>query len=254
MTLRLRLILAMCVGMALTLAAGYYVGSTAAGSLQKTLTEAHDAHLLNTLESNVQSRLSIGLLINQLETLQPTIELERANAPGVLSIDLYSDKGVLLYSTDRSAVGSRVPAEWLSALKNDGRWHINGMAERVIGVRIEDDLGAPVGGIALTIDTRATHPSWSLRGLANALPNNTLVLSMLVCLLAGALTSAWALTRLFRPTEAAHSVLTKAGVDAVAPDNNPLAFAAWQRRRLWATLHRDLDDGLAQLEALDRDN
>lgn len=254
MTLRLRLILAICVGMALTLAAGYYVGNTVAASMQKSLNEAHDAHLLNTLESNVQSRLSIGLSLNQLETLQPTIELERANAPGVLSIDLYSDKGMLLYSTDRSAVGSRVPAEWLSALQNDGRWHINGMAERVIGVRIEDDLGAPVGGIALTIDTRATHPNWSLRWLTNALPSNALVLGMLVCLLTGALTAAWGLTRLFRPIEAAHTVLTQAGIDAVSPENNRLAIVAWQRRRLWATLHHDLDDGLAQLEALDRDN
>lgn len=254
MTLRLRIILAICVGIALTLTVGYYVGSSVAASLQKSLSEAHDAHLLNTLESNVQSRMSIGLSLNQLESLQPAIELERASAPSVLSIDLYSDKGLLLYSTDRSAVGSQVPAGWVSALNRNALWHLDGVAERVIGARIEDDLGVPIGGIALTIDTQAKQTTWSLKWLANAQPDKNLTLGILFCLLAGAGASAWALARVCRSTEAAHAVLASSDVAAGPPTHNKVAVAVWERRKLWAALHRDLDNGLTQLKALDRES
>lgn len=253
MTLRLRIILALCGGLVVTLAAGYFAGTLAAASLQKSVSDAHDAHLLATLEANVQSRLAIGLSLQQLGALQPAIELERANAPGVLSIDLFSDKGVLLYSTDRSAVGSQVPAEWVLALAQLGRWHLQGQAERVIGARIEDDLGAAIGGIALTIDHEAKPTGGARTPLLNTLSHDRLVWGLLASLLAAVVAGAWALARVFRPAHDALAVLSATDVAPQPTTTHGLAQAAWARKRLWAALHRDLDDGLAKLKALDRE-
>lgn len=254
MKLRLRIILIICVGISLALAVGYSIGAAVSSSLQRAISEAHDAHLLNTLESNVQSRLSIGLSLAQLESLQPAIEMERVNAPGLLSIDVYSDKGFLLYSTDRSAVGTQVPTSWVAALYQSPRWHFDGLTERVIGTRIEDDLGVPIGGIALTIDTQVPKGTWSLQRLANALPDGGLALGMLISLLAGIIASVWGLAWVFRPIEAAHTVLNATNPDPVHTAENALSVAVWKRRARWTALQRDLEEALAQLEALDREN
>jgi hypothetical protein len=254
-TLRFRILLAVCAGIAMTLAAGEYIGDSMAKALRVALSDARDAHLLNTLESNVQSRLSIGLDLNQLETLQPAIELERANAPGILSIDLYSDKGVLLYSTDRSAVGSQVPQFWVDQLKLDGEWRQDGAVERVIGTGVEDDLGIAVGGIALMIDRRNGHETWTnLAGLHKWIPTGGVAMSMFACLLAGVAFTLWVVARIFAPYVRAAKVLNSGGTNQEHALGSSIPEMAQQRRQLWVTLSQDLDAGLTELRALDNEN
>ncbi|MCX7272772.1 MAG: hypothetical protein NTV19_06160 [Burkholderiales bacterium] len=151
MALRTRLLL--IVGLVVTamlLLAGY-VGHSAGERMRAALLQARDAHLLNTFRAHAEYRLALGLTLDQLDGLQLLLERERASAPSIVSIDVFAASGALAYSTDRSAVGTDVAPAWVARIGMPEQWQIDAPSERVVGTRLENDLGEAVGGVAVTL-------------------------------------------------------------------------------------------------------
>jgi hypothetical protein len=255
MTLRLRLvgITVLAVGLLLLLAA--LLGQRASEGLRQALVQASDQHLVNKLQYGAQSRLAIGLAVDQLETLQPLIEREKAGVPGILSIDLFSAGGTLLYSTDRSAVGLQVSPMWLEPLGRPGVWTQDGPAERTVGTRVENDLGAPALGVAVTLVQPTAPGHFHGWGFLQPSPERLALaaLAALCLLLAGgsvALATAWMLRPWDRLVAALRQPSALAGPAAPGPAA-ALEGQARDRRVAWGRAERDIDDRLATLRAMD---
>lgn len=149
---RMLFVVALAVGACLALAA--WTGWMAGRGQHDALAAARDAHLLNTLRAGAESRLAIGLTLDQIETIQPLIERERASGAEIESIDIFSASGLLAYSTDRGAIGSRVAPAWITQLSASENWQLDHAGGRVVGTRLENDLGEAVGGVAVTLARR----------------------------------------------------------------------------------------------------
>jgi hypothetical protein len=176
-------------------------GLLAADLRRQALTEARDTHLINVLREGVESRLAIGLSFEQLEALQPVIERERASSQEIVSIDIFSSAGVLAYSTDAGAVGRTEALGWVPMLAQSDLWRIDRPLERVVGTRVENDLGEPLGGIGVTIaePSAGTSPVGELLALPDVAALGGLLAWMLLPAALGAWTAGLVLRRALQP-------------------------------------------------------
>lgn len=259
MTMRWRLvgIVALSVGALLALAIACGLG--AADGLRQALVQARDTHLVNTVQDSAESRLAIGLAADQLEALQPLIEREKAAVPEILSIDLFSVSGTLLYSTDRSAIGLPVSPVWVEQLARTDAWSLDGPAERTVGLRAENDIGEAALGVAVTL-AKPVGPAglggfggWFGDGAWRALSPERLMLVLLaaVCLVLAALTTAFACTRMLSPWGRVGCVLRGVPVPDGATPEAALERRARERHQAWAVAEQDIDQCLAELRAMD---
>ncbi len=119
--------------------------------LSDLLRDRH-ALVLQDIAHTIESSLSLGLAVDALQgvvaDLQKTVEDHR----GVLSIEMFDDKGTVLYSSDESLRGDLVSVEWADAWNADAEDPVWDRAEfdaHVVGVRVYDSIGRAVGSLAL---------------------------------------------------------------------------------------------------------
>jgi hypothetical protein len=105
----------------------------------------------NSIESNIQASLALGLQFSDLGTLPGTMERERGTDELILSIDIFDTDGRLLYSTDRLRAARGVPPKWLAAARQAraADWFVRDGAESAAGTGIENNFGLLIGHIAL---------------------------------------------------------------------------------------------------------
>lgn len=248
MSARARLVAIVAGSVAAVVVLAAVIGAHTGELRRAKLAEARDAHLLNALRDSVESRLAIGLGFEQLEALQPVIERERASASEIVSIDVFSATGVLAYSTDPGAVGRSEAREWVPQLAAPGLWRIERPLERVVGTRVENDLGEALGGIGVTIaDSHNALPSADAGTLPDlGLMGGLAALGVALVIAAGVL--AWlgcaGLLREYRRVAAALSGL------ADAPGDGLLGAAA-TRQQHWAQAEQVIEQGVARLRELD---
>lgn len=249
MSARTRLIGIVVTGVAAALALAAVIGARTSEGRRAALVQARDAHLINALRDDVESRLAIGLTLEQLEALQPVIERERASSREIVSIDVFSAAGVLAYSTDPGAIGRPEAREWVPQLASPGLWRIERPLERVVGTRLENDLGEPLGGIGVTLaETGRAAPARpsglpdldTLAGLAAWVAALLIGSGVLVGLVIG---------RTLRPYREVTTVLR--GGEAPVRAASALAAQAAVRRQGWGEAEAVIDQGLARLRELD---
>lgn len=239
-------------GIAATALLTAWLDVLATDRVRAQIAAAKDGYLLRTLRTAAEANVSIGLTLDQMDGLQGLIEREREGAESLLSIDVFNPNGVVVYSTDRSAIGTAVALPWVPLLQGERTWTIEGRAERVIGTRFDNDLGGAEGGIAVTQRGAAASrlpadPVAMLNTFAVPLLASVIAIALAV-LIAGLL-----LRRATAPFRATAGLLTGRATTPSAPDD-PLAALALSRRAQWARIGAALDERQRALERLDDAN
>ena len=76
-----------------------------------------------------------------------------AQDPQILSIEMFDEDGTVLYATDESLRGDLVSEDWTVAWNDDPDgppvWSRPAPDAHVVGLRVENSLGQPVGSLAL---------------------------------------------------------------------------------------------------------
>ncbi|HSI40302.1 MAG TPA: hypothetical protein VLA00_07100 [Xanthobacteraceae bacterium] len=208
--------------------------------------ETRVAHLLGMLQATGQANLSIGLALDQIGLMQARIEREKAADQAIVAIDVFGANGRAIYSTDRGALGEPVGEDWVARIADSDLWRINAGGDATFGVRLENDLGKPAGGIAVTV-ADAERADRSL-GWALLIASHAGLAAILVGLV-GALLAFRFARRMTRPFSRAADILTA----PAPPAGREGAFDAAARaaRTAWQQADQAVEVGLARLEALD---
>src|SRR5687768_4221096 len=94
------------------------------------------------IESSVQASLQIGMQFAELSQLNQLMQRERTSDRLVRGIDVFDPTGQILYSTDASRVGDRVPAAWTSigdrSTPKNNEWSLEGDEEYVAGISVRN--------------------------------------------------------------------------------------------------------------------
>ncbi|MFK8252752.1 hypothetical protein [Ancylobacter terrae] len=247
MTFTSRLIILSVVAVLAAIAAVSAVAFEVRARIDAAIDETRVSHLLGSLQATGQANLDIGLALDQIGLLQARIEREKAGDPAILGIDVFDAQGHPLYTTDRGSLGEPVPDGWLVHLDDPGVWHTADRGDQTFGVRFENDLGKPVGGIALTIAEAGRSRSaleWGLIIAAHAM-----IAALGAAVLAGIAAFLYG-RRATRPfVQAAvllHDPAAAAGRPALAFDAGALAA-----RAAWVEADAAVSAGLERLGALD---
>lgn len=241
-----RLILVICVSLSATILAvagtAFFVGEKVGEEIEL----ARVSHLLGTLKQTTEANLAIGLSLDEISSLQPMIEREKADDAGIVVIDIFNAAGISVHSTDRGSIGEQVESAWKTNLARDGIWHGRLRGEAVFGTRFENDLGV-AGGIAVTVSGagragRTEVMSMDLAGRAAVLGGGALIVGLVL-----AVGCAFWLGRPFR------RVATLLGGEPAADLGRLDAMdrLAVRVRDNWTATGERMARGQKQLEALD---
>ncbi len=127
-------------------------------------------YLVTSLKATVEANLSLGLPIQDLPALQSTIERERSAEANVRAIEIVGPGDTALYSTDRGAIGDRIPGAWRHAINDHHRptWVAYDRGEVAIGESIENDFAQVIGHVVLVIaEDQVIPPKGLTFGLAS---------------------------------------------------------------------------------------
>ena len=111
--------------------------------------------VLNDLRQRIETQMDLGLALPVLQGVPEELEEYLQADEQLLSIEVFDDTGIVLFSTDPSFVGDLVAEEWMLAWRpgRDGRgqevWSDLQRDARVVGATIHDNLGRDAGSIAL---------------------------------------------------------------------------------------------------------
>lgn len=112
------------------------------------------ALVLQDIGHNIEELLSLGSALNELRDAVGDDMQERiAQDPQVLSIEMFDEAGTVLFATDESLRGDLVSEDWIAAWNDDPDgppvWSRLEPDAHVVGLRVENSLGHPVGSLAL---------------------------------------------------------------------------------------------------------
>ncbi len=108
------------------------------------------ALVLQDIGHNIEASLSIGLALGELPGVEADMQDSIAQDPQVLSIEMFDEDGKVLYSTDESLRDDLVSEDWTTEWNAGPRvWSRLEPDAHVVGLRVENSLGHPVGSLAL---------------------------------------------------------------------------------------------------------
>ena len=118
--------------------------------LSDLLRDRH-ALVLQEIGHSIEASLSLGLALDSLPGVNSALQANISRHPRVLSIEMFDEKGTVLYSADESLRGDLVSEEWASAwnLNEEPVWAQVERDAHVVGLRVHDTLGRAVGSLAL---------------------------------------------------------------------------------------------------------
>lgn len=124
----------------------YKYRSTALGLVQDRLLVTG-----RSIEGSIQGSLALGLQFGDIGTLPGTLQREQATDDLILSIDIFSTDGKMLYSTDRLRMSRPVPPAWLEAARKAGKedWFVAGDDDAAAGMTIDNNFGLTLGHVVL---------------------------------------------------------------------------------------------------------
>ena len=141
-TLALVVILAAGVGMTTLLSAHMFERT-----LSDFLTSRFEFEL-NDIRQRIETQMDLGIALAELQSVPQELEEYLRADEQILSIEVFDDTGIVLFSTDPSFVGDLVTEEWVTAWRaSRGQevWSDLERDARVVGVPLRDNLGRDVG-------------------------------------------------------------------------------------------------------------
>ncbi len=221
-----------------------WLGHAASNHFNENVERARVSNILESTKNRTEANLSIGLPLDQISVLQDIVEREKSNDPAVLAIDIYDKAGRLFYSSDRSAIGQPVPAEWTRKMSIDAVAASESIGDPTYRSTFYNDLGV-AGGVAVTIaesarSERITELEFQLLKRASFL----VLAAVGLASIAAFVFALW----LIRPFNRVAQILdgTRAGNKA-----DWLEAQAIHCRQTWKSAQVHLDKAFAGLRALD---
>ncbi len=107
---------------------------------------------LNDLRQRIESQADLGIELPDIQGVREELGEYLHSDAQILSIEVFDENGVVLFSTDPSFVGDLVTQEWISAWRasrSQGVWSNLDRDARVVGAALRDNLGREVGSLAL---------------------------------------------------------------------------------------------------------
>lgn len=107
---------------------------------------------LNDVRQRIETQMDLGIELAELQSVPQELEEYLHTDEQILSIEVFDETGIVLFSTDPSFVGDLVTEEWVAAWRaSRGREVWSGLERdaRVVGVPLRDNLGRDVGSLAL---------------------------------------------------------------------------------------------------------
>ena len=143
-------------GLVVILAAG--VGMTtllSAHMFERTLSDFLTSRFefeLNDIRQRIETQMDLGIALAELQSVPRELEEYLRADEQMLSIEIFDDTGIVLFSTDPSFVGDLVTEEWVTAWRASRGQEVWSNLERdarVVGVPLRDNLGRDVGSLVL---------------------------------------------------------------------------------------------------------
>ena len=107
---------------------------------------------LNDVRQRIETQMDLGIALAELESVHEELEEYLRADEQILSIEVFDETGIVLFSTDPSFVGDLVTEEWVTAWRasrGHDVWSDLERDARVVGVPLRDNLGRDVGSLAL---------------------------------------------------------------------------------------------------------
>jgi hypothetical protein len=117
-----------------------------------TLIQNRLAVISITMGESIESAIDLGLRLGEMRTAEEVIARAKRDDPGIVSIQIFDDKGQILYSTEKEMAGTNVPSYVLQAPEeSDSRaWRLDTGNSFVNGVSLLNSFDQMIGGIVLT--------------------------------------------------------------------------------------------------------
>ena len=122
---------------------------------ERTLTDFLSSRFefqLNDIRRRLETQLDLGIEFPDLQGVPEELDQYLRADEQILSIEVFDETGIVLFSTDPSFVGDLVTEEWVSSWRTSrsrGVWSSLERDARVVGVPLRDNLGREVGSLAL---------------------------------------------------------------------------------------------------------
>ena len=107
---------------------------------------------LNDVRQRIETQMDLGIALAELESVPEELEAYLHADEQILSIEVFDETGIVLFSTDPSFAGDLVTEEWVTAWRasrGQDVWSDLERDARVVGVPLRDNLGRDVGSLAL---------------------------------------------------------------------------------------------------------
>ena len=107
---------------------------------------------LTDIRQRIQTQMDLGIELADLQNVPEALEEYLHTDEQILSIEVFDETGIVLFSTDPSFVGDLVTEQWVDTWRaNRGRqvWSELEHDAGVVGVPLRDNLGRDVGSLAL---------------------------------------------------------------------------------------------------------
>ena len=216
--------------------------------LSDLLRDRH-ALVLQDIAHTVESSLSLGLAVDALPGINQALQSATSRHSGVLSIEMFDERGTVLYSSDESLRGDLVAKEWADAwnVAPEPVWARVEYDAHVVGVRVHDSIGRAVGSLAL----RYSRTDFDSAVSTMALRITGICAAVLLCFAAAGTVLAVLFTRkLRRRLQSMKAVLEEEPEEltGVHPDQSSAEFA-----RTAAEARRAVAEATAEIRRIEAD-
>jgi hypothetical protein len=92
------------------------------------------------IENSVQASLQLGMQFSELGTLNQQLARERSADRMIRGMDVFDASGQVIYSSDRSRVGQKVPDAWIYAAERSKstEWNSEAAEDYVAGISLKN--------------------------------------------------------------------------------------------------------------------
>lgn len=117
----------------------------------RATTESRLGFIAEDLKSSIQTGLDLGLDLPSMSNVQPIVDREAATDARIVAIDVFDDRGLVLFSTLENSAGQPIPESWRAAVGADDTsvWRASDSEQMVVGSSLTSNFGSRVGGVAL---------------------------------------------------------------------------------------------------------
>lgn len=124
------------------------------------IVESRNSFVAEVVKSRIQLGLGLGLELASLNNSQGIIDIAVTRDPGIQSIRVFNERGAIIFASGSDATQGMVPDEW-QRLNTHGSpgdpWSIRDSASLVTGVRLTNNFGQVVGGLAISHSRQALN-------------------------------------------------------------------------------------------------